>query len=143
MAGITGTGYQNAFEQAQSQFNTEQDRQMTAQQRTNQYGMDVLGAQQGGGSLQRAIEAEGIAADMSQFQEERGDPYKKVQYMQSLLQGLPVEALSREFVEPSDLANILSYAGSGAGILGDLFRTSQGGDSAVDSASKWVKSLFD
>jgi hypothetical protein len=26
MAGITGTGYQQAFEQAQKQFNTEQDR---------------------------------------------------------------------------------------------------------------------
>jgi hypothetical protein len=121
MAGITGTGYQNAFEQAQNQFNTEQGRSMAAQQDANRYGLEALAAQQGGGSLQRAIEAEGIAADMGQFQEERGDPYKKVQYMQSLLQGLPVEALSREFVEPSDLANILSYAGSGAGILGDLF----------------------
>ena len=121
MSGITGQGYQDAFTAAQNQFNTEQDRQMTAQQRTNQYGMDVLGAQGDAGGLQRAIEAEGIAADMGQFQEERGDPYKKVQYMQSLLQGLPVEALSREFVEPSDLANILSYAGAGAGILEDLF----------------------
>jgi hypothetical protein len=57
----------------------------------------------------------------AQFQQERDDPYKKVQYMQSLLQGLPVEALTREYVEPSDLATILGYAGSGAGILKDLF----------------------
>jgi hypothetical protein len=121
MAGITGTGYQNAYEQAQKQFNTEQDRQMDAQQQTNKYGFDVLGAQGDAGGLQRAIESEGIAADYAQFQQERDDPYKKVQYMQSLLQGLPVEALTREYVEPSDLATILGYVGSGAGILKDLF----------------------
>jgi hypothetical protein len=49
---------------AQNQFNTEQDRQMTAQQRTNQYGFDVLDAQQAGGKEQRGIESEGIAADI-------------------------------------------------------------------------------
>jgi hypothetical protein len=32
MAGITGTGYQTAFEQAQRQFNTEQDRARQAQE---------------------------------------------------------------------------------------------------------------
>ena len=143
MAGITGTGYQNAYEQAQKQFNTEQDRQMDAQQQTNKYGFDVLAGQGDAGGIQRAIEAEGIAADMSQFQQERDDPYKKVQYMQSLLQGLPVEALTREYVEPSDLATILGYAGSGANILGDLFRKSEGGTSAVDSASEWLKGFFD
>ena len=132
MAGITGTGYQNAFDQAQKQFNTEQRLQMDAQGEANRYGLDALEAQRAGGAEQRAIEAQGIAADMGQFQEERGDPYKKVQYMQSLLQGLPVEALSREFVEPSDLANFLGYAGAGAGILEDLF----GGANPVFGGSK-------
>ena len=131
-AGITGTGYQNAFDQAQKQFNTEQRLQMDAQGEANRYGLDALEAQRAGGAEQRAIEAQGIAADMGQFQEERGDPYKKVQYMQSLLQGLPVEALSREFVEPSDLANFLGYAGAGAGILEDLF----GGANPVFGGSK-------
>ena len=143
MAGITGTGYQNAYEQAQKQFNTEQDRQMDAQQQTNKYGFDVLAGQGDAGGIQRAIESEGIAADMAQFEQERNDPYNKVQYMQSLLQGLPVEALTREYVEPSDLATILGYAGSGANILGDLFRKSEGGTSAVDSASEWLKGFFD
>ena len=121
MAGITGTGYQNAYEQAQKQFNTEQDRQMDAQQQTNKYGFDVLGAQGDAGGLQRAIESEGIAADMAQFEQERNDPYNKVQYMQSLLQGLPVEALTREYVEESDLAKFLSIAGVGSSFISDLF----------------------
>jgi hypothetical protein len=121
MAGITGTGYQNAYEQAQKQFNTEQDRQMDAQQQTNKYGFDVLGAQGDAGGLQRAIESEGIAADMAQFEQERNDPYNKVQYMQSLLQGLPVEALTREYVEESDLAKFLSIAGVGSSLISDLW----------------------
>ena len=138
MAGITGTGYQNAFEQAQNQFNTEQNREMQNVGQAQGYGLAALGAQQTGGNLQRAIESEGIAADMSQFQQERDDPYKKVQYMQSLLQGLPVEALTREYIEPSDLANILGYAGSGASIIGDLFGSTKDGVSAFDG----LKNLF-
>ena len=136
MAGITGTGYQNAFEQAQNQFNTEQNREMQNVGQTQNYGLAALGAQQAGGNLQRAIESEGIAADMSQFQQERDDPYKKVQYMQSLLQGLPVEALTREYIEPSDLANILGYAGSGASIVSDLFSSTKDGGSAFDGLKK-------
>jgi hypothetical protein len=46
MAGITGTGYQQAFEQAQRQFNTEQDRQMQAANQAQRYGLDVLREQQ-------------------------------------------------------------------------------------------------
>ena len=121
MAGITGTGYQNAYEQAQKQFNTEQDRQMDAQQQTNKYGFDVLGAQGDAGGIQRAIDSEGIATDMAQFEQERQDPYNKVQYMQSLLQGLPVEALTREYVEESDLAKFLSIAGVGSSLISDLW----------------------
>jgi len=143
MAGITGTGYQNAFEQAQNQFNTEQNREMQNVGQAQNYGLAALGAQQAGGNLQRAIESEGIAADMSQFQQERDDPYKKVQYMQSLLQGLPVEALTREYIEPSDLANILGYAGSGAGIISDLFSVGKDGKtSAFDGLKAGVKNLW-
>jgi hypothetical protein len=81
----------------------------------------VLGAQGDAGGLQRAIESEGIAADYAQFQQERDDPYKKVQYMQSLLQGLPVEALTREYVEPSDLAKFLRLQVLAAGLISDLW----------------------
>jgi len=58
MAGITGTGYQNAFEQAQNQFNTEQNREMQNVGQAQGYGLAALGAQQMGGNLKRAIEAE-------------------------------------------------------------------------------------
>tara|TARA_R110000796_G_scaffold229894_2_gene347361 strand:- start:406 stop:1296 length:891 start_codon:yes stop_codon:yes gene_type:complete len=117
MAGITGTGYQNAFEQAQNQFNVEQNRGMQAARQAQQYGMDVLGAQRLGGAEQRAIEGQGIMADIAQFEQERDDPYKKVQYQQSLLQGLPITTQDYQYAEPSTLSNVMGGAG---GILGLL-----------------------
>ena len=105
MAGITGTGYQNAFQQAQNQFNTEQG-----------YGLQALAAQRAGGAEQRGIESEGIAADYAQFAEERDDPFKKVQYQQSLLQGLPISTQAYQYSQPTSAQ---SFAG-GAGSILDL-----------------------
>ena len=117
MAGITGTGYQQAFEQAQNQFNTEQNRAMQAARQAQTYGLETLGAQRLGGAEQRAIEGQGIAADIAQFTEERDYPYKQVQYQQSLLQGLPITTQDYQYAEPSTLSNVMSGAG---GILGLL-----------------------
>tara|TARA_R110000772_G_scaffold120387_2_gene226612 strand:- start:1759 stop:2628 length:870 start_codon:yes stop_codon:yes gene_type:complete len=117
MAGITGTGYQNAFNQAQQQFNTEQNRNMSAQDQTNRFGFDVFNAQQGAGAIQRGIQGEQVAADRAQFAEERDDPYKKVQYMQSMLQGLPIETQSYEYAEPSTFTQGVTGAGGVLGIL--------------------------
>lgn len=117
MAGITGTGYQQAFEQAQNQFNTEQQRQMAAAGQAQQQAIQNLTAQRTGGAEQRAIEGQGIAADIAQFQEERDYPYKQVQYAQSLLQGLPISTQSYQYAEPSTLSNVM---GGASGILGLL-----------------------
>ena len=110
LADIYGTGMQQAYTQGMGQFNTEQQRQMAAQQLTNQYGLQALAAQQLGGGLQRDIEGQGIAADYAQFQEERDFPYKQVQYQQSLLQGLPIAAQEMDYIGQSDLAEGLGYA---------------------------------
>lgn len=117
LADITGRGYQSAFEAAQNQFNTEEARRMAATGQAQQYGLQALGAQLGAGGTQRGIESEGIAADIAQFEEERDFPYKQVQYMQSLLQGLPLATQSYSYQEPSGLSTLLGGAG---GILGLL-----------------------
>ena len=126
MAGITGTGYQNAFNQAQSQFNTEQSRDMSAQNLTNQFGLAALGAQQGAGALERGIEQEGIGADYAQFTEERDNPYKQVQYQQSLLQGLPIETQKMDYIGQSDLAEALGIGGTMAEIYRTIFPAKKG-----------------
>ena len=117
LAGITGARYSTAFDKAQQQFNTEQDRARAAQDAANVYGLGALTKQAELGAAQRAIESEGIGADYAQFKEERDFPYKQVQYMQSLLQGLPLATQSYSYAEPSTLSKISS---TGGGIM-DLY----------------------
>ena len=115
LANITGQGYQKAYEQAASQFNTEQGREQAAAKQASDYGLAALGAQTTAGGQQRDIEQQGITADYGQFQEARDYPYKQVQYMQSLLQNLPLQAQTTTYTQPSTLSNILT---SSKGILG-------------------------
>jgi len=100
LANITGQGYAQAYQQAADLFGREQD-----------YGLKALEAVARGGATERAIDQQGIQADIGQFREERDYPYKQVQYMQSLLQGLPIEAVSREYVEPSGISQFLADLG--------------------------------
>ncbi len=87
-------------------FNTAMDRAQQRQQDINQYGFDTLAAQMNAGQTQRDVASEGIAADYAQFREERDYDPKMVQYMQSLLQGLPVAARTTSYTEPSALGEI-------------------------------------
>ena len=106
LADITGRGYQQAFTQAQRQFNTEQDRARQAQEALNRYGLSALRQQATMGADERAIEQEAIDAAKRQFEEERLFPYKQVQFMQSLLQDLPLESVQKTFIEPSQLSQL-------------------------------------
>ena len=121
LAGITGQGYADAYAQALGQFNTEQDRGMTAQDKINQYGMTGIGALADMGGVQRGIEGEGITADRLQFEEERDFPYKQVQYMQSLLQGLPLASQSVNYEQPGFLQQLSTGASDVEGFLTSLF----------------------
>ena len=111
MSAITGEGYRTAFDTAMGQFNTEQDREMAAQEAANTYGLSALRDIADMGATQRDITSEGIAADKAQFDEEQLFPYKQVQYMQSLLQDLPISAQSYSYMQPSQLSTVLSTAG--------------------------------
>jgi hypothetical protein len=104
-----GQGYSNAYDKAMQQFNTEQGQSM---------GLANLMAGQGG--IERGIESEGIAADKTAFEEARANPYKMVQFQQSLLSGLPLAAQSINTVQPSAFANALTGAGSVASLLKNL-----------------------
>jgi hypothetical protein len=111
VAGITGTGYANAYDKAVGQFNTEQGVGQTAQTAANEYGLGTLLNQLTAGATQRGIESEGITADKEQFEEERDYPYKMVQYLQSLLQGMPLAAQNATFAEDSGFTQALNSAG--------------------------------
>jgi hypothetical protein len=117
LANITGQGYQTAYDKAMQQFNTEQSAAQQAQNLTNQYGLQALQNQANLGAQERAIQAEGIAADIAQFEEERDFPYKQTQYQQSLLQGLPLAAQSYSYAKPSQLSELLGGSGGLMGLL--------------------------
>ncbi len=93
---IRGQGYSDAFANAQDMFNKDR-----------QYGLGALKDLAAAGKDQRAVTSEGIAADRAQFEEERDDPFKKVQYMRSLLEGMPLETQTYEYYQPSGLQSIL------------------------------------
>jgi len=108
LSNITGQGYAQAYDKAADLFGKEQ-----------QYGLDALRAQQIGGETQRAIEQEGILADIAQFEQERDYPYRQLQYAQSLLQGLPISTQSYQYTQPTGLQSFTSGAG---GVLDLLSR---------------------
>jgi len=83
----------------------------------NQAGLNNLNAQLTAGAQQRGIESEGIAADKAQFEEARANPYKMVQYQQSLLQGLPLAAQSYQGIEPTALVKAAQGATTINGLL--------------------------
>ena len=121
LANITGQGYKSAYDQALNQFNLEQQQQQQATTAAQGYGLNALQRQAELGGLQRGIEQEGITADYGQFKEERDFPYKQTQYMQSLLQGLPVGAQSYTYSQPSALSNAMSSSGGIMELYDKLF----------------------
>ena len=86
----------------------------------NQADINNLNAQLTSGGQQRGIESEGIAADKAQFEEARANPYKMVQYQQSLLQGLPLAAQSYQGIEPSALLKASQGASTVNALLKNL-----------------------
>ena len=113
LADITGQGYQTAYEQARDQFNAEQNRGMDSAEQYRRYGLDVLGAQADAGSVQRDIAQQKLTADEEAYYKEMDFPYKQVQYMQSLLQGMPLAAQSYQYSSPSAI-------NQGAGDIGGI-----------------------
>lgn len=105
-----GTGYATAYDKAVDQYNREQA------QAAGLAGM--LGS---AGAAQRAIEQEGIAADLGEFQQQRDYPFKMLQFQQSLLQGLPIQSVAAQYQQPSTLSNIVQGAGGLMGLYEKLF----------------------
>lgn len=97
LANITGTGYNTAYDKAMAQFNAEQGRGLDTQKATEasrqysaDYGLKSLSDLMAAGQTQRGIEAEGIAADKKQFEEQQALPFNLVEFQRKLVEGLPI-----------------------------------------------------
>jgi hypothetical protein len=104
-----GTGYSNAYDKAMGQFNVEQGQAKTL--------ADMMSE---AGGQQRGIEQQGISADYNEFLAQRDDPMKKTQYLQSMLQGLPISTVSSTPAQMSGLGSLVSSVGGMGSIMDSL-----------------------
>jgi hypothetical protein len=138
-----GQGYASAFDAAQQQFNTEQQRKIQESQFGANFGLQGLAANRalleqmaGMGETQRGITSEGIAADKAEFEKQREYPFKQIQFQQNALAGLPTSSVSNQPAQLSGIAQLLASLGgiesilktTGQGSIADIFKSSGLGD---------------
>jgi len=104
-----GQGYSNAYDKAMGQFNTEQGQAKTL--------ADMMSE---AGGQQRGIEQQGISADYNEFLAQRDDPMKKTQYLQSMLQGLPISTVTNTAAQQTGLGSLVSSIGGMGSIMDSL-----------------------
>lgn len=120
-----GQGYSNAYDKAMGQFNVEQGRGIDTQKATEasrqysaDFGLKSLADLSQQGAIQRGITSEGIAADKTQFEQQRDYPMQAAQYKLNLLQGIPVASQTTSS-DPGALANLQSQIAG----LSSLYQT--------------------
>jgi hypothetical protein len=101
MTGTIGKGYASAFDAARQQFNTEQGQSK-----------DLVNILSEAGKTERGIEQEGLTADYEEFKAKRDYPMRNVQFLQSMLQGLPVQKVSSQAPEMSTAGKIQEGIGT-------------------------------
>ena len=134
-----GKGYQDAYDSAGRMFTSDKQRKLEADKAGLGYGLDAIrqiagigdqklqgqrdiyGDQLRAGDIQRGITQEGIAADIAQFENERDYPYRQVQFMQSLLDGLPLSAQNSTYTQPDFLSALTGGTGGILSILDSIF----------------------
>jgi hypothetical protein len=104
-----GQGYSNAYDKGLQQFNVEQGQAKTL--------ADMM-AEAGG--QERGIEQQGISADYNEFLAQRDDPMKKTQYLQSMLQGLPISTVTNTAAQQTGLGSLVSSIGGMGSIMDSL-----------------------
>jgi hypothetical protein len=103
----------------------------------NQASLANIGQQAQLGAQQRGIESEGLAADQAAFNAARDNPYKMLQFQQSLLNGLPISATNYTQAGTSDLTNLAQGASTVEGLLRSLgLSPAQTGAATTTTAGK-------
>ena len=117
-ASTLGQGYASAYDKAMGQFNTQADRDMTAQRAGEEsrqfganFGLKSLGELERMGGTQRQIESEGIAADKAQFEEQRDYPAAMVKFKRDLMTGLPMSTQTSSALPMSDIGALSASVG--------------------------------
>ena len=117
-ANLIGQGYNTAYNNAQTQFNADQQRQLQAQQNTEAsrqfsagFGQQNLAALGQAGGVQQGIQNAADQAAYAEFQKQQQYPYQQLAFDQSLLQGLPTGTTTTTPNAMSDLGTALAALG--------------------------------
>jgi hypothetical protein len=130
---IQTTGTQQAYNNAQSTFNTDMSRQNQANQGAVYGGQTLAGIGQQGfqnqlavnqgimgiGNQQQQLGQQGLNVGYQNFQDQLNDPMKKIGYMQQGMQGLPMNQVSTaNTTPPPSLTQQLISNGIGGYMMG-------------------------
>jgi hypothetical protein len=140
---ILGQGYNQAFGQAQQQYNQNLQNQLQGygmlgnaanslgQLGQNQYGQQMginqLQAQYGG--QQQALEQQGLTQAYQDFQNQQNYPYKQLGFMSDMIRGLPLgqQSTSQMYQSPGSVAGQIAGLGMGAYGMSRAFGAADGG----------------
>lgn len=126
LQGITASGYQNAFQNAQGQFNQQNQNLMQGAgilgnlgQQNYQQQMGINQAQLQGGAQQQALQQQLLNTGYQNYMNQVNYPYQNLGFLSSLIHGLPIQQMgTTQYAAPG---NILGQATAAAGGLGTLF----------------------
>ena len=104
-AGLIGSGYNTAYNNALGQFNTEQTQ-----------GQNLANTMNTIGQTQQGINQAGVTADYNEFLNQRDYPMKQLQFEQSMLQGLPTSTVTNTPTQATGIQGLSSAVG-GLGTL--------------------------
>lgn len=129
---IVGQGYNQAFQNAQQQYNQSLGTQLQGLGLANtaagqlgqlgsqqfQQGMDINKLQSGYGAMQQAQQQQGLDIAYQDFQNQRNYPYRQLGYMSDLLRGTPTgsSGVTNMYAPPPNVAG--QIAGLGIGAMG-------------------------
>ena len=86
----------------------------------NQTQLGNINAQLAGGAQERGITAEGIGADLGEFEKQRQYPYQQVQFQRDMISGLPTGSVQNTPGQMSGIGSLLSVLGGGTAAAGAL-----------------------
>ena len=107
-------------EDRRNQFNEEERRRIDAAEADRRYGLSALRDMSAAGAAERDIAQQGITADYLQYQQEQQYPYQQLEFMQSMLQGLPVAARTQSYVAPGSFQDLSGASGGVMALLQSL-----------------------
>ena len=140
---IVGQGYNQAFGQAQNQYNQNLQNQLAGYgmlgnaanslgqlgqtQYGQQMGINQLQAQYGG--QQQALQQQGLTQAYQDFQNQQNYPYKQLGFMSDMIRGLPLgqQSTSQMYQSPGSIAGQVAGLGMGAYGLSRAFGSKEGG----------------